>query len=148
MHQRSENDPTTGDFENKNAASSTHLSVQNVSAATVKPQVHFQSDVTSKQHLEQMLQEAMSTPTGIGSVGQQAAAERQASQKGEDSEERNCYKSPLPFNYRPQNLDYGSTDKFARDGKNDVKENDSKGEDRLCRSLLSCVTGGRKKNKR
>lgn len=148
MHQRLKNDPTAGDFANHHAASSPHPSAQNVSAAVVTPQVRFQSDATSRQHLEQMLQEAMSTPMGIGSVGQQAAAERKATQKSEDSEEKNCYKSSLPLKYRSQSLSYGSKDKLAGDGENDVKEDDSKGEGGLCRSLLSCVTGGRKVNKR
>lgn len=95
-----------------------------------------------------MLQEAMSTPRGTGSVRQQAAAEPQATQKGEQAKGRNCYKSSSPLKYRPQSLSYGSKEKVARDGNHEVKEDYSKGEDGLCGSLLSCVTGGRKKNKR
>jgi len=148
MHQRLKNDLTTGDAASHNAASSPPPPAQNVPAATAKPQVRFQTDATSRQHLEQMLQEAMSTPMGIGSFGHQTVAEQQATHSGENSEERNHSESSPPLIYRPQSVGYGSKDKLARDGKTDVKENDSEGEDSLCRRLLSCVTGGRKENKR
>ncbi len=96
MHQRLKTDPTTGDTASHNAASSPPPPAQNVPAATAKPQVRFQTDATSRQHLEQMLQEAMSTPMGNGSVGQQVAVERQATQYGENSAEGSHHESLPP----------------------------------------------------
>jgi len=58
------------------------------------------------------------------------------------------HESLPPLIYRPQNIGHKSKDKFAKDGKSNVKEDDSEGEDRWCGRLLGCVTGGRKENKR
>jgi len=159
-HQQPRGPPTTGSTvssqlvpENPEAPASVAAAplspaVQNVAAATSKPRVRIRTNATSKKHLAQMLEEAISIPMSNGSIGQHVAAERQAIQHGEDSKERSHYKCLPPLIYRPQNVRHESKDTFARNGENDLKEDHSKGEDGLCGRLLSRVTGGRKDNKR
>jgi len=156
MHQQLRNDPVASTAaspeplpeDSEAPASPLPPAAQKVAAATPKPRVRCQTKATSREHLTQMLQEALLTPMSKGSVGQQVAAEQQATKHGEDSEDGSHHESLRPLIYRPQNVGHKSKDKVARDGKSNVKEDDSEGEDGLCGKLLSCVTGGRKENKR